>query len=273
MRGGPDQAQANLGESWEFSTLAGSESRVDGLPLSAALGHALPFLAKLIDTRLALSIQVHPDDDASTGEAGKEEAWIVLDADPGAHALVGLRPGVDAEQLARVTREAVAEPARGAALSGLLRRIDVERGSILLVPARTVHAIGGGILLAEIQQPSDCTYRLFDYGSGRPLHVEEALRTVSTDAKATVWRAGDEATPLVGKRLELHPCPPGRHEFDAARTEQLVVVVGEPVQILAPEPRPLAAGDLRLCVGGSFALEVGAGGLAVVGSLPRPFVP
>lgn len=275
LRGGPGDLGRAIGESWEFSTLAGSESRALGQPLSAVLGRPLPFLAKLIDTRRALSIQVHPDDDPATGTAGKEEAWIVLDADAGAHVLAGTREGVSADDLARLARAAVADPdpARepAPALERALARVEVAAGTVILVPAGTVHAIGGGILLAEIQQPSDCTYRLFDYGSGRELHVDAALGAARVGARPRVWRPGDAAQPLRGRHLDLVPCAAGHHTFDAAEVDALVVAVAGTSELIGAERHVLAPGDLRLCAGGAVDLVVGAHGLCVIGTLPRPF--
>lgn len=255
-----------IGESWEFSTLPGSESRADDRPLSEVLGHSLPFLAKLIDTRSALSIQVHPDDDPAAGTPGKEEAWIILDADEGAHVLAGTREGIDHATLEARTRAAVADPDRGPELIDSLDKIDLHRGTIVLVPARTVHAIGGGVLLAEIQQPSDCTYRLFDYGSGRDIHPDQALAAASVEARPVVWRDGEAPATLAGKHLDLRPCPAGTHEFDATADEHLVVVVHGTATV---GEETLAPGDLCLCADGPFTLQVDRG-LAVVGSLPRP---
>jgi mannose-6-phosphate isomerase len=177
LRGGAARHDAHglaIGESWEFSTLPGQESRAGGLPLGELLDSPLPFLAKLIDTALPLSVQVHPGDDAD--RPGKEEAWIVLAADPGACVWVGLAAGCEPAEFYRAVTA-------GAPLLDLLQAIPVVPGSVILVPARTVHAIGGGILLAEIQQPRDCTYRFHDHGSERPIQPEQALATVDLDAQ------------------------------------------------------------------------------------------
>ena len=180
LRDHPDP-HARIGESWEFSTLPGSESRVGDRPLAAALGRPLPFLAKLIDTALPLSVQVHPGDDPTTGAPGKEEAWVVLAADPDARVWAGLAPTCSPAEFRRAV-------AAGEPLLHLLRTIPVVAGSVLLIPARTVHAIGGGILLAEIQQPSDCTFRFHDHGSERPIQPREALAAVDLDQQAFVPR-------------------------------------------------------------------------------------
>lgn len=264
LRGRADLAGRPIGESWEFSTLPGSQSRTAGADLRASLGRPLPFLAKLIETRLPLSVQVHPDDDPVTGRPGKEEAWVVLEADPGAHVLVGLRPGIDRARLEALTRAADADPARGPELLAALVEIPVVPGTCVLLRAGTVHAIGGGILLAEIQQPTDCTHRLFDHGSGRELHVDQALATTVVDAAAQVWRPGEPVRELGGKHVRLSACPAGRHAFDASGVDRLVVAVAGGARLVGDAPSTLTAGDLRLCTGGPFELDVEAGGLAVV---------
>jgi mannose-6-phosphate isomerase len=150
-----------------------------------------------------------------------------------------------------------------------LERIDVVRGTIVLVPAGTVHAIGGGILLAEIQQPVDRTLRLFDYGSERPLHIEAALDAVAIDARAHVWHPSTPPHAIRGQHLDLVPRAPGRSRHDAASDEFVVVAVSGTVVVHAATTHALEPGALCLCSGGAFELEVRAGGLAVLGSCPR----
>jgi mannose-6-phosphate isomerase len=130
----------------------------------------LPLLAKYLFTSERLSVQVHPDDDQARERglpSGKSECWYVLDAEPDAAIGLGLRRAVSGEEL------------RSAALDGsILDLIDwhtVSPGDFFYVPAGTVHAIGGGISLLEFQQNSDVTYRLYDYGRPRELHVDDAV--------------------------------------------------------------------------------------------------
>lgn len=249
-----------VGESWEFSTLPGQESRACGRPLGAVLGAPLPFLAKLIDTALPLSVQVHPGDDPDG--PGKEEAWIVLDADPGACVWVGL--AADCEPAA--FRRAVAA---GAPLLDLLRAIPVARGSVILVPARTVHAIGGGVLLAEIQQPRDCTYRFHDHGSARPIQPEQALATVDLAARPQLWRPGDPPRILRGRHVRLEVLGPGAHRRDRPASPSLLVPVqGRVEACTADERRALEPGALTLARRGPWWLELGPGALCVLGSVP-----
>ncbi len=139
--------------------------------LGPGLGTECPLLVKMLFTSERLSVQVHPDDEyAAThhdGSRGKTEAWHILSADPQATIGLGLSAPLTREQ------------GEAAALSGDIERLmDWRRtsaGDTLLVPAGTVHALGPGLVLIEVQEQSDVTYRLFDYGRGRPLHLEHGF--------------------------------------------------------------------------------------------------
>ncbi|MFT4027027.1 MAG: class I mannose-6-phosphate isomerase [Novosphingobium sp.] len=128
-------------------------------------------LVKYIFTSEALSVQVHPSDlqtqAAGLGRQGKEECWLVIDAEPDAVLGIGFEAHVEAEAL------------RAAALDGSIERLmtwhPVARGDFFYIPANTVHAIGAGISLIEVQQNSDITYRLYDYGRPRELHLEQGV--------------------------------------------------------------------------------------------------
>ncbi|MCX7676603.1 MAG: class I mannose-6-phosphate isomerase, partial [Alteraurantiacibacter sp.] len=133
---------------------------------------ALPdLLVKYIFTSEKLSVQVHPSDKqavaAGHGQQGKEECWLVIDAQPGAALGVGFR------------QEIAAEAMRAAALDGSIEELlawhPVQPGDFLYIPAGTVHAIGAGVGIIEIQQNCDITYRLYDYGRPRELHLDEGL--------------------------------------------------------------------------------------------------
>ncbi len=182
--------EGDIGESWEFSTMSGSQSVTLGRPLSDVLGRPLPFLAKLIDTRERLSVQVHPRGHEPGFEGqGKEEAWIILDAHPDAKIWAGIRAGVTRDQLREAMDNANARPSAqaSAALFDLMECFRVRAGMVFLIPAGTVHAIGGGIFLAEIQQPSDATLRLHDYGSTREIHPRASLEVLELQARALPW--------------------------------------------------------------------------------------
>ena len=184
-----------LAESWELSAHKDGQSIVaegayKGLTLTAyldavgkdALGAAcekynyFPLLIKLIDAKGDLSVQVHPSDEYALeheGEYGKTEMWYILDCEEGAALYYGFKEDT--------TREAYESAIKEGRLTDILNRVPVKRGDVFFIPAGTVHAIGAGILICEIQQNSNTTYRVYDYnrrdkdGNLRPLHVEKAL--------------------------------------------------------------------------------------------------
>jgi mannose-6-phosphate isomerase len=130
----------------------------------------VPLLVKFLFAKENLSVQVHPDDAYAQfhhSSPGKTEMWRVLKAEPGAKIAAGFREPVTSEQ------------ARAGALDGkivnMLEWFDARPGDTFFIPAGTVHAIGGGVTMCEIQQQSDITYRFFDYGRGRELHLDSAL--------------------------------------------------------------------------------------------------
>ena len=139
-----------------------------------------PLLVKFIDARLDLSVQVHPDDEKGkrlAGDNGKTEAWVIVDAEPDSLIYAGLKSGVTPQQFGAAITAGEVEP--------LLHRFSPRPGDCIMIEAGTVHAIGAGVLLAEIQQMSDATFRIYDWGrvgaDGKPreLHVAQALE--STD--------------------------------------------------------------------------------------------
>lgn len=153
-------------------------------------------LVKYIFTSEKLSIQTHPDDDqaeaAGLGREGKEECWLVLDAESDARLGIGFREAI--------TPERMREAALDGSIEDLLMWHRVEAGDFFYIPAGTVHAIGGGISLIEIQQNSDITYRLYDYGRPRELHLDAGIAV----AKGSPYNpdlhrriAPDEGTRLV----------------------------------------------------------------------------
>jgi mannose-6-phosphate isomerase len=149
-------------------------------------GRALPLLAKYIFTSEALSVQVHPDDEAARARGlarGKSECWYILDAEPDARLALGLE------------REVGVEALRQAALDGSVEALldwrPVKRGDLFYVPAVTIHAIGAGISLLEFQQNADVTYRLYDYGRPRELHLDDALAVARRGPAAAFKARGD----------------------------------------------------------------------------------
>ncbi|MBX3728223.1 MAG: class I mannose-6-phosphate isomerase [Candidatus Sumerlaeia bacterium] len=207
-------AGERIGEAWELSdhpngrsTIAGGafDGRTFGEVVRAfpremigcaAAPERYPLLVKIIDAAEDLSIQVHPNDAqaARHGERGKTECWYVMDCDAGTEVIYGLKAGVTAEQ--------VRAGAADGSLAGLVARHPLAAGDFLFVEAGTVHAILGGTVLCEIQQSSDATYRLWDWGREpkRELHLEDGLAAI--DWRGVVRRpvavpaAGELATPL-----------------------------------------------------------------------------
>jgi len=142
-------------------------------------GEDFPLLIKMLFPKDKLSVQVHPDDAMAQkyGEPrGKTECWYTLQADPGASVALGLKPGVSKEQV----RSAIAD----ATLEDLLVYVPVTKGDLIFVDAGTVHAILPGSVLLETQQNSDTTYRLYDYGRPRELHLEKGLEAIRSDTRA-----------------------------------------------------------------------------------------
>ena len=150
-----------------------------GKEVARQYDNQLPLLTKIIDARLDLSIQVHPNDEMAQRKhhkMGKSEMWYVLDAQPGSHLYAGFREKVSPEEY----KQRVAD----GTITEVLARHEVRQGDIFYLPAGRVHAICGGIKLAEVQQSSDVTYRIFDYNrpglDGRPreLHTELAAQAI-----------------------------------------------------------------------------------------------
>ncbi|HYG60218.1 MAG TPA: type I phosphomannose isomerase catalytic subunit [Symbiobacteriaceae bacterium] len=151
-----------------------------------------PLLIKLLDAQDDLSVQVHPADDYAglpPGEPGKTEMWYILDAQPGAKIVYGLKDGMDAGAFAAAVRD-------GQILDAL-RTVEVQAGDVFYVPAGTIHALGRGTLVAELQQSSDTVYRVYDYdrpgldGKPRELHVAHALQVARYDTPAEAFRPGE----------------------------------------------------------------------------------
>jgi mannose-6-phosphate isomerase len=145
------------------------------------VGPDFPLLVKFIFTDERLSVQVHPDDAYAReheNSRGKSEMWHILEARPASTIALGFRTPVSKQQL----RDSIAQ----GTVAELLEWVPVRAGDTLLAPAGTVHAIGAGITLCEIQQNSDVTYRLFDYGRPRELHVERGLAVARTAASPGV---------------------------------------------------------------------------------------
>ncbi len=138
-------------------------------------------LVKYLFTSEKLSVQVHPSDaEALTGEAGKEECWLVLNAEPGATLAIGFDQELKPKEIEAAARDGTIEE--------LLTWHPVKAGDIFYLPAGTVHAIGPGLTLLELQQNSDTTFRLYDYGRPRELHLERAMAVAKGEPYGTEHR-------------------------------------------------------------------------------------
>ncbi len=202
-------------------------ARLVGNASYARYGARLALLVKFLSAQEDLSVQVHPDDayalehESETGHLGKAEAWFILAAERDAHVYRGF------------ARDVTAAEVRAAALDGslleLLRRIDVRPGDVVVNPAGTVHAVGGGITLYEVQQSSDLTYRLFDYdrldsmGARRELHIDKALDVADLTAAPAELPAAPAVEPGRWRRLAARP----EFVLDAVRSEAGTAVTGE----------------------------------------------
>ncbi len=174
----------------------------------------LPLLVKIISTSERLSIQVHPDDgEAENGGAGKTEMWHILEAEPGATIAMGFRRPI--------TREQLRESVRTGEIESLVNWVPVKPGDTYFIPAHTVHAIGGGLELCEIQQNSDVTYRLWDYGRPRELHVEQAIPISDLTVHPGPSKSSGELVRCRHFVTELTPLPAGDSHTPQAERSQL----------------------------------------------------
>jgi mannose-6-phosphate isomerase len=249
----PYPAELPLGEAWEVSCVPGRESRLFGgttfgeafraepsrFLAGAGPGALFPLLVKILSTGDLLSVQVHPDDEAARrldgAASGKHEAWVVLHAEPGAELYLGLRPDADVATLCQAA-------ARGdsARVRACLRRVTPQAGDVFDIAPGCVHAPGKGLVLYEVQQASDLTYRLFDWnrlgldGHPRTLHVEKAAAVIDPKLRPLSCRAPEDLAdaelvrtrhfvlrrrrasgevPLGGEGLRLVTCAAGRGEL------------------------------------------------------------
>ncbi len=169
----------------EFAAERGQE--LLGRRVVERTGDRFPLLVKLLDCAQWLSLQVHPNDEQAKrmegpGHFGKTEAWHILEAAPGARLIAGIKPGTTAEALADAIRQ-----------GGVIDKVTyhpVRNGDTVFMPAGMIHALGPGLLIYEVQQTSDITYRVFDWNrpasAGRPLHIEQSLAVTNPTARAQV---------------------------------------------------------------------------------------
>jgi len=250
-------------ESWEIADLDEDQTCAAAGPLAGEPLHALvehrgaellgrhhpqrrfPLLLKLLDAEKNLSVQVHPEPRAS----GKSEAWFVLEARPGSLIYAGLKPGVDRPALESAVREGTCEKC--------LHAFHPAPGDCVFIPPGVVHALGAGLLVAEIQQPSNVTFRLFDWnrlgadGRPRPLHIQEALDAVDYGRGPVDPRTPQPTDrPGVERLVECNGFIWERLRFDSIETLggddrcRVICVVQGATQIAGdPAGTPLRRGD------------------------------
>lgn len=224
---GVDIDMQNVGESWEISGVKGSESIVangglQGYSISQLLleyggelvgecnykrfGDEFPLLVKFIDAKQDLSIQVHPNDELAEQRhksKGKTEMWYVINGDGGAKLRCGFETSVTPEEYVRSVEDDT--------VTSLLKEYKVDKGDIFFIPAGRIHSIGAGCLIAEIQQTSDITYRIYDFkrkdaaGNTRKLHTEEAKDAIDYSVLAEYKTLYDQS--VEDQIQEVVRCP------------------------------------------------------------------
>lgn len=221
----------------------------------AAAASASPLLIKVIFAREKLSVQVHPDDAMAQkygDPRGKTECWYALQAEPGAQVACGLKPGVTLDQ--------VKAGIEAGTLEASLNLLDVAQGDMIFVDAGTVHAIWPGSILLETQQNCDLTYRMYDYGRGRELHIEKSL-----EATRLVTRAGKiPARSFPGRTILM--------DGDYFRVERIGIAGSRASASLAGEDEPIsglqylfaATGAARIAGPGFEPVELPMGGMVAV---------
>ena len=208
---GKSSDKDRIAESWELSFTKGGEATIgNGQRMTEAFPketwgtacekfHAFPVLTKFIDAREKLSVQVHPSDEyalENEGQFGKTEMWYVVDAEEGAGLYMGLEGKCEKDEFARAVADGTVEE--------LLSFKTVEPGDVYFIPSGTIHAIGAGVVIFEIQQNSTLTYRLYDYmrrdkdGNLRELHVDKAMKVSLLEPYAeSTFDTDDES--VIGK--------------------------------------------------------------------------
>ena len=259
-----------VGEAW----LTGPQCVVETGPfagrtlesVAAEMGGEFPLLVKLLFPAEKLSVQVHPDDAWAheLGETrGKTECWYVLEAEPGATIALGLKPGVDVA--------AVKASVADGTMEELMEWVPVSVGDMLFVDAGTVHAIGPGVVLLETQQTSDVTYRLYDYGRPRELHLEKGLKVIKTKTAAgkVQPRVIDGFTRLIEQKYFVVD------RFEIGKAEETVVSFAGPGCLVALSGSGVviaADGEVELIPGQAVVVPVGSGGVTVETGVGLSFV-
>jgi mannose-6-phosphate isomerase len=268
---GRDLPAGPIGESWDISARPEATTKAltgprPGADPSALLGRPFPLLIKILDAADRLSVQVHPTAAAARtlpGAEAKHEVWVVLDAAPDAVIYRGFIDGVD--------RAAVEEALTDGGIAGLLRSFQPRPGDVFEIPPGTVHAIGAGCLLLEVQQASDTTFRLWDWdrmgldGRPRALHVDEALASLDYDvpepgnaqapANVARWTLVDETVLRVERALVETGTVLA---LDDDRVH-VVTNIGDGVLRLRGDTLPLVSGDSALLLPHSREVAISEG--------------
>ena len=278
-----------VSESWELSVREDEMSRITngdakGMTLAEYFeaagygcvspafkrGDRFPLLVKLIDASDMLSIQVHPNDDYALsveGESGKTEMWYIVDAEKGATLVYGLRDGVTSDDFLRAVKENE--------ISKVINTVPVSKGDTYFIPAGMLHAIGAGILVAEIQQNSDLTYRVYDFdrrdknGEPRALHTDKALAVTRpySESEINALRFSKGATDSEGELLASSEhfkarrlCVDGRASLAVSNKSflSLLCIDGEGEIVHSGVSYSISRGD-------SYFLPIGIGGFDLVG--------
>jgi mannose-6-phosphate isomerase len=230
-------------------------------------GAEFPLLVKLLFPREKLSVQVHPDDAMARElgqQRGKTECWYVLEAKAGATIALGVHEGV--------TVEAVRAAIEAGTLEELLEWVPVEAGEMVFVDAGTVHSIGPGVVLLETQQTSDVTFRLYDYGRGRELHLELGLRALKTRTAAGKVRprAMDGFVRLIEQRYFVVD------RYDVAAGDEAIVPVDGAGCVVGLSGLATVAGEgceaVELPMGRAVVVPVECGVVRVKSSVGASFV-
>lgn len=285
LYGKPLPPRLPIGESWEIADRPDDESVVANGPLAgrtlrqvmeqhgaAVLGTAqpaasgrFPLLCKILDAREMLSLQVHPPPRASHLGEPKTEMWYIASAAPGAELFVGLKRGV--------TRAQFEAGIRSGTVADCFHRIPVRAHDTMFLPSGRVHAIGAGLVIFEIQQNSDTTFRVFDWNrtglDGRPreLHIAESLESIDFEDVEPSLAAGE---PVRSGHLQVTPLV--RHalfDADVVRADARAVMPLEP-----PRLRIVAVIERRIVVsGGGIGMQLSAGQFCVVpAATPAPML-
>ena len=167
-------------EQWVLSTHKNGHSKIkdNEINLIDHIEKELPILNKIIKAEDTLSVQVHPDDEFSRlheNDNGKTECWYILEAEKDSHLICGIKDNHTKESFAKVIEDGEIEQH--------LEKISVEPGDMIYIPSGTVHAITGGLKLIEVQQSSDVTYRMYDWGRDREMHIEKSLQVIDYEGK------------------------------------------------------------------------------------------